>query len=145
MSWQELPLDRVYFDSVTGVPGTTWPIGTPSVPSDVIADVIAICAARRLKVIDVSGALTLGAAMAHYDFIGHRHEDVAEDVWDGLQERGREACCHCASRVPVGMDVTVDPYSLSLNGQVRIVVQMLTDVGIRHAESFSVSVDAGNQ
>ena len=44
-----------------------------------------------------------------------------------------------------GMDIVVDPYSLSLNGQVRIVVQMLTDFGLRHPESFSVSVDAGNQ
>jgi len=44
-----------------------------------------------------------------------------------------------------GMDIVVDPYSLSLQGQVRIVVQMLTDFGLRHPASFSVSVDAGNQ
>lgn len=44
-----------------------------------------------------------------------------------------------------GMDVVVDPYSLSLNGQIRIVMQNLVDVAIRHAESFCVSTDAGNQ
>jgi len=80
MSWQELPLDRVYFDSVTGVPGQTWPIGTPTVPSDVIADVIAMCTARNLRVIDVHGLLTLGNTMEHYTFIGHRHEAVADTL-----------------------------------------------------------------
>lgn len=37
-----------------------------------------------------------------------------------------------------GMSILVDPYSLSLQGQVRIVVQTLTDCGIRHAESFAL-------
>jgi len=38
-----------------------------------------------------------------------------------------------------GNEVIVDPYSLSMQGQVRIVVQHLTDVAIRHAKSFSIS------
>ena len=36
-------------------------------------------------------------------------------------------------------EVIVDPYSLSMQGQVRIVMQQLTDVAIRHAKSFSIS------
>jgi HK97 family phage major capsid protein len=40
---------------------------------------------------------------------------------------------------PGGNEVIVDPYSLSMQGQVRIVIQHLTDVAIRHAKSFSIS------
>ncbi|MBA7485441.1 hypothetical protein ES707_20987 [subsurface metagenome] len=81
MSWQELPLDRIYFNSFTGVPGTTWPIGTPTVPSDDIADVILMCAARNLIDIDVHGTVQLLASMEHYCFHGHCHESIA-DVLD---------------------------------------------------------------
>ena len=38
-----------------------------------------------------------------------------------------------------GVDVLVDPYSLSLTNQVRIVVQLMCDVGIRHPKSFVTS------
>lgn len=72
--------DRVFYDSVNGIAGTAWPVGTPQVPSDVIADIITICAVRKLKVIDVFGALTLTAAMEGYTFIGHRHENVADTL-----------------------------------------------------------------
>jgi hypothetical protein len=41
-----------------------------------------------------------------------------------------------------GVIVTVNPYSLDLQGQIRIVVQMLADNGIRHAASFSVSANS---
>lgn len=44
-----------------------------------------------------------------------------------------------------GIDIVVDPYSLSLNGQVRCVVTILTDVGVRHPVSFCVSTDSGAQ
>ena len=81
MGWEELLLDRIYFDSVNGVPGTIWPIGTPQVPSDVIADVITMCAARNLLDIDVHGPLQLLATMEHYCFHGHCHESIA-DVLD---------------------------------------------------------------
>ena len=37
-----------------------------------------------------------------------------------------------------GLDVVVDPFSLSLNGQISVVIQTLTDVGIRHAKSFAI-------
>ena len=37
--------------------------------------------------------------------------------------------------------VIVDPYSLSLQGQVRVVMQMLCDNGLRHAKSFTVSTN----
>lgn len=38
-----------------------------------------------------------------------------------------------------GNEVIVDPYSLSMQGQVRIVMQQLSDVAIRHGKSFSIS------
>lgn len=77
MDWQQLIQDKIYFDSIAGVPGTTWPIGTAGVPSDVIADVIAICAARGTRYINVRGTLVLGAAMSAYRFEGYKHLDIA--------------------------------------------------------------------
>ena len=44
-----------------------------------------------------------------------------------------------------GIDVSVNPYSLDTTGLVRVVVQMLTDVGVRHPASFCVSADSGAQ
>ncbi len=86
--------DRIFFDSVNGVAGTIYPVGTAGLPSNTIADVILMCAARNLKVIDVFGALALGAAMENYTFIGHRHENPAamfdlnsQDVDDSLIEK----------------------------------------------------------
>lgn len=40
-----------------------------------------------------------------------------------------------------GLDVVVDPFSLSLNGQISVVIQMLTDVGLRHAKSFMKGIN----
>lgn len=40
-----------------------------------------------------------------------------------------------------GLDVVVDPYSLSLNGQISVVIQTLTDLGIRHPKSFTNSTN----
>jgi HK97 family phage major capsid protein len=37
--------------------------------------------------------------------------------------------------------VLVDPYSLSLQGQIRVIMQMYCDNGIRHTKSFSVSTN----
>lgn len=44
-----------------------------------------------------------------------------------------------------GWDVIVDPYSKSLQGQVQVVIQLLTDDGLRHAGSFCASSDSGAQ
>lgn len=44
-----------------------------------------------------------------------------------------------------GMDVVVDPYTLALQNQVAITVCILTDFGVRHAESFCVSTDSAAQ
>ncbi len=38
-----------------------------------------------------------------------------------------------------GQEVVVDPYSLSMQGQVRIVVNELMDVALRHTKSFTIS------
>jgi len=80
MAWQEVLLDRITFDDVLGTPGTEWPIGTPGVPSDVIADVITMCTNRNLRKINVHGAVTLGAIMEHYCFFGSEHQDIADQV-----------------------------------------------------------------
>lgn len=44
-----------------------------------------------------------------------------------------------------GMDVVVDPYTLATQGQVQIVIHILTDNGLRQVGSFSVSSDSGAQ
>jgi len=44
-----------------------------------------------------------------------------------------------------GLDIVVDPFTQASNGQIRIVVMQLTDIAVRHAVSFAVSTDAGNQ
>jgi HK97 family phage major capsid protein len=44
-----------------------------------------------------------------------------------------------------GLDVVVDPYTLATEGQVRVVIHTLTDVGLRQVASFSVSADSGAQ
>lgn len=41
-----------------------------------------------------------------------------------------------------GLDMTVDPYSLSTSGTLRVVVHQDVDVAVRHAESFSAMKDA---
>lgn len=41
-----------------------------------------------------------------------------------------------------GLDLTVDPYSNSTSGTVRVVALQDVDVAVRHAESFSAMVDA---
>lgn len=43
----------------------------------------------------------------------------------------------------IPLEVIVDPYSLSLNHQVRVVVNALGDVGVRNAASFVASTDTG--
>ncbi|MEW6304685.1 MAG: phage major capsid protein, partial [Verrucomicrobiota bacterium] len=44
-----------------------------------------------------------------------------------------------------GMDVVVDPYTLAAQNQVRIVITLMTDTGLRNAVSFCVSTDSGAQ
>jgi len=43
----------------------------------------------------------------------------------------------------IGMDVTVDPYSLADKNQIKITVNMLADIGVRNAGSFAASTDSG--
>lgn len=44
-----------------------------------------------------------------------------------------------------GLEFTIDPYTLSHEGKVRLTMLMLFDVAVRHPESFCVSTDAANQ
>lgn len=41
-----------------------------------------------------------------------------------------------------GLDLTVDPYSNSTTGTVRVVALQDVDIAVRHAESFSAMLDA---
>ena len=43
-----------------------------------------------------------------------------------------------------GVDLTVDPYSLSTTGTVRIVAFQTVDVAVRHAVSFCLGNDGGS-
>jgi len=92
--------DRIYFDSVTGIAGTTYPIGTAAMPSDVIANVIALCTRYNILNIYVNGLLTLGATMENYRFFGHYDEgatdlalagqDVDNSRFEGLHISGAQ-------------------------------------------------------
>lgn len=81
-------------------------------------------------------------------------------IWDGGQVNGYPA--EATNQVPGdkvifgnfndlviadwdGLDIVVDPFTQAGKGNVRIVVMLMTDVGIRHPVSFVVSSDAGNQ
>jgi HK97 family phage major capsid protein len=44
-----------------------------------------------------------------------------------------------------GMDVVVDPYTLAGSGQIKVTLQLLTDIGLRHPAAFCISSDSGNQ
>jgi hypothetical protein len=44
-----------------------------------------------------------------------------------------------------GLDLLVNPYSRDTDAVVRLTANAFVDVGIRHAQSFCVSSDAGNQ
>jgi len=62
--------DRVYFDSVLGIAGTTYPIGTAEMPSNTIANLITICVAKNIKKIHITGTLPVGTGIAQ-DLVGH--------------------------------------------------------------------------
>jgi len=44
-----------------------------------------------------------------------------------------------------GLDVVVDPYSLSKAAQIQITITQWMDVAVRHAGSFCISSDSGAQ
>lgn len=44
-----------------------------------------------------------------------------------------------------GIDILINPYSRDTDGMIRITANCYSDVGVRHAASFCVSADAGNQ
>ena len=44
-----------------------------------------------------------------------------------------------------GLDMITDPFSLAPNFQIRVVVNLLTDINFRYVLSFCASTDAGNQ
>jgi len=53
-----LAIDTIYYDSVSGVAGTAWPIGTPLMPVNNYADLKTIVTARKVSKVNVTGHLT---------------------------------------------------------------------------------------
>lgn len=45
----------------------------------------------------------------------------------------------------IGMDVTVDPYTLADKHQIKVTINMLADIGCRHVGSFTASTDSAAQ
>jgi len=76
----------IYFDSVLGIAGTTYPIGTRELPSSVIADTITLCTLHNIRHINIRGAVVLAAAMTAYRFEGYKHLDIAHLVDLGNQD-----------------------------------------------------------
>jgi hypothetical protein len=69
-------IDAVFFDSVNGVPGTSFPIGTAEAPVNNIGDALKIAAARKSKTIKlVYGVITLYADISDINFIGNYYND----------------------------------------------------------------------
>jgi phage head maturation protease len=44
-----------------------------------------------------------------------------------------------------GFDTVVDPFTLATSGECRITINTMIDIALRHAQSFCLSTDAGNQ
>jgi hypothetical protein len=55
------PVDAVYYDSVHGVAGTTYPVGTPTMPVNNFADLLLILAARNLSRVVLRSSITFTA------------------------------------------------------------------------------------
>jgi len=55
--------NRVFYDSVTGIAGVIYPIGTSQMPSNTIANAITICGLRNINVIHVTGTLDIGTGI----------------------------------------------------------------------------------
>jgi len=72
--------ERIYYDATRGIAGTTYPIGTPGMPSNTIANAITLLGLRNLKALDVHGAVTIAVDVNHKDFFGNYHESVADIV-----------------------------------------------------------------
>lgn len=68
----------VYADADTGTDSTVWPYGTVTYPTSTIANAETIAVANSLDTIHCHGALSLAAAMEHYNFIGDGHIDVTD-------------------------------------------------------------------
>jgi hypothetical protein len=63
--------DGVYLDSLSGVAGTAWPIGTPMMPVDNLADAFTIAAARGLRHFYIlHGMFAIPSNISDYVFVG---------------------------------------------------------------------------
>ncbi len=68
-----LALDAVYIDTINGVAGTTWPLGTPGYPVNNLSDAIIIAGYRNTSNFHVRNELVLDQdLLAPYNFFGDR-------------------------------------------------------------------------
>lgn len=73
--------DRVHINTLTGQSGTAFPLGTPGLPVNNLADAQAIITARTLpKKLFLRGDLTIGATddLDNYDVLGASAKDLAK-------------------------------------------------------------------
>jgi len=61
----------VYLDAVSGVPGTTYPVGTERMPVSTLANALTIAAAIGSNTIVIVDDITLDASVAGYTLVGH--------------------------------------------------------------------------
>lgn len=92
--------DKVFYDDTRGIAGTTYPIGTPGMPSNTIADAITLLASLNLKALDIHGAVTIAVDVNHKDFFGNYHESVADMITLGAGNDVSD--CHFSGLVITG-------------------------------------------
>lgn len=83
-------LQAVYIDTVSGVPGTSVGIGTPTNPVDNIADAITIATRDKLRTFYLRGSVSLPQAMQGYVFIGQGTDAQADLDLNGQNVNGSQ-------------------------------------------------------
>lgn len=90
----------VHIDTVGGVAGTAFPLGTPTNPTSNLADALTIAAQQNLKKIHVHGSITLTEAMVDWTFLGMgmvdstinlNGQDVSSSLFEHVQLIGDAA------------------------------------------------------
>jgi len=90
-------IDGVYFDSIRGVSGTDWPIGTAGNPVNNWPDAKAIAIARNLTTIKlVNGVITLDADTSGFKFIGNNFSDPFMLFEDNVVELNGFVISNCS-------------------------------------------------
>lgn len=78
----QFQMDGIYFDSIKGIPGTVWPIGSPYIPSNTLADARTMMTQRnvfKLYLVGTSGQITFDSDI-DLELVGN----PAYDIYIGL-------------------------------------------------------------